>query len=68
MIQSKFIKTKPGKFQFKILGTNTNVKVNLFLDRNKVEKSQKVVLHGISTENMPRFKTDIENIFSNREV
>ena len=68
MIQSKFIKTKPGKFQFKILGTNTNVKVDLFLDRNKMEKSQKVVLHGISTENVPRFKTDIENIFSNREV
>ena len=68
MIQIKFIKTKPGKFQFKVLGTNTNVKVNLFLVRNKVEKSQEVVLHGISTDNMPRFKMDIENIFSNREV
>ena len=27
-----------------ILGTNTGIKVNLFLDGNKIEKSQEVVL------------------------
>ena len=30
-----------------ILRTNTDIKVNLFLDGNKIEKSQEVVLLGI---------------------
>ena len=32
------LKPNPGKFQFMILGTNTDIKVNLFLDGNKIEK------------------------------
>ena len=37
------LKPNPGKFQFMIqhdLGTNTDIKVNLFLDGNKIEKFQ----------------------------
>ena len=52
----------PGKFRFTILGANTDVKVNLFLDGNKLEKSQKVVLLGITIDGKPSFKTHIENI------
>ena len=50
MVQGKLIKTiSPylDKFWFMILGTNTDIKVNLFLDGNKIEKSQEVVLLGI---------------------
>ena len=32
-------KPNPGKFQFMISGANTDIKVNLFLDGNKIEKS-----------------------------
>ena len=42
-------KPNPGKFQFMILGTNANIIVHLlFLEGNKIEKSQKVVLLGIT--------------------
>ena len=39
MVQGKLIKLNPRKFQFMILGTNTDIKVNLSLDGNKIEKS-----------------------------
>ena len=31
------LKPNPAKFQLMILGTNTDIKVNLFLDGNKIE-------------------------------
>ena len=31
------LKPNPGKFRFMILGRNTDIKVNLFLDGNKTE-------------------------------
>ena len=34
MVQGKLVKTKPGKFEFMTLGTNTDIKPNLFLDGN----------------------------------
>ena len=46
-----------------ILGTNTDIKVNLFLDGNKTEKFQEVVLLGITTDDKLSFKTHIENIY-----
>ena len=45
-----------------ILGANTNIKVNLFLDGNKIEKSQEVVLFKITIDDKLSFKTHIENI------
>ena len=45
-----------------ILGTNTDTKVNLFLDGNKIEKSHEVFVLGITIDDKLRFKTYIENI------
>ena len=45
-----------------ILGANTDMKVNLFLDGNKIEKSQEIVLLGITIDDKLSFKTHIENI------
>ena len=42
------LKPNPGKFQFVILGTNIGIGINLFLFGNRIEKSQKVVLHRIT--------------------
>ena len=45
-----------------ILGANTDMKVNLFLDGNTIEKSQEIVLLGITIDDKLSFKTHIENI------
>ena len=45
-----------------ILGTNTDIKINLFMDGNKFEKSQEVVLVSININDKLSFKTHIENI------
>ena len=45
-----------------ILGTNTDIKVNLFLDGNEIGKSQEIVLLGITIDDKLSFKTHIENI------
>ena len=46
--KANLLKPNPGKFQFMILGINTDIKVNLFLDGNKIEKSQEVALFRIT--------------------
>ena len=56
------LKPSPGKFQCTILGTNTDVKVNLFVDGNKIENSQERVLLEITTDDKISLKTHIENI------
>ena len=56
------LKQNPGKFQFLILGTNTDIKINLFLDGNKIEKSQEVFLLGITIDDKLSFKRHVENI------
>ena len=45
-----------------ILGTNTDIKLSLFLDGNEIEKSQEVVLLGIKIDDKLSFKIYIENI------
>ena len=45
-----------------ILGTNTDIKENLFLDGNKIEKFQKVFLVRITFDDKLSFKTHIERI------
>ena len=45
-----------------ILRTNADIKVNLFPDKNKIEKSQEVVLLGIIIDDKLNFKIHIENI------
>ena len=44
------------------MGTNPDIKVNLFLDGNKTEKFQEVVLLGITIDDKLSLKTHIENI------
>ena len=56
------LKTNPGKCQFMILRTNTDIKVNLFLDRDKFGKSPDVVVNGTTIDDKISFKTHIENI------
>ena len=55
-------KPNSGKFQCMILGTNTYIKVILFLYGNKIEKSLEQVLLGITIDDKLSFKTHIENI------
>ena len=57
------LEPNPGKFQFIILGTNTDIKVNLFLDENKIQKSQEVVLLGINVDDKLSFKMHVVNNF-----
>ena len=45
-----------------ILRTNTDIKVNLFLDRDKFGKSPEVVVNGTTIDDKLSFKTHIENI------
>ena len=44
------------------MGANPDIKVNLFLDGNKIEKFQEVVLLGITIDDKLNFKTHVENI------
>ena len=48
-----------------ILGRNTDIKVNLFLDGNKIEKSQGRVLLGITINNKLSLKTHIKTHIEN---
>ena len=45
-----------------ILGTNTEIKVTLFLDGNEIEKFQQRVLLGITTDNKLSCKAHVGNI------
>ena len=45
-----------------ILGTNTGIKLNLFLNTNKIEKDQETALFGITTDVKLSFEIHIENI------
>ena len=44
IVKVNSLELNPGKFQFIILGTNTD----LFLDGNKIEKSQEFAVLGIT--------------------
>ena len=61
MVQGKFIKSK--SWYHSAYYTNTDIKVNLFLDGNKIENSQEVALLGITIDEKLSFKTHIKNIF-----
>ena len=37
-VQGQLIKTSPGKYQFVVLGANTNITVNSFLDGSIIER------------------------------
>ena len=56
------LKLNLGKFQFMILETNTDIRQSLLLNGNKIEKSQEVVLLGITVDDKLSFK-HIEGIW-----
>ena len=51
-----------------ILGINTDIKIDLFLDGNKLEKSHEVALLAITIDDKLSFKTYIENIFEQQNT
>ena len=53
------MKTKSWKISVNILGTKSDIKVNLFLDENKIEKSQEVALPGITIDDKLNFNENI---------
>ena len=53
------MKTKSWKISVNILGTKSDIKVNLFLDENKIEKSQEVALLGITIDDKLSFNENI---------
>ena len=58
------LKLNPGKFQsMTLLGANPEIKVNLLLDRNRIEKFLKVALLGITIGDKLNFKTHIEDVY-----
>ena len=58
-LKVNLLKPNPGKLQFMISGTITDIKVNLLLDGNKIKKSQEVALLGITIDDKLSFKTHI---------
>ena len=58
MFQVNLLKPDPGKIHFMILATYAD----LFLDGNKIEKSQKVLRHWVTIDNKLSFNTHLENI------
>ena len=51
-VKVNLLKPNYGKFQFMLLRTNTDVKINLFLDEDKIEKSSEFVLLGIANDDV----------------
>ena len=45
----------------RMLGTNTNININLLLEKNNIKTSQEVFLFGITIDNKLSFKMDIDN-------
>ena len=67
MVQCKFIKLGSGKFEFmllgttRMLGTNTNININLLLEKNNIKAYQEFFLFGITIDNKLSFKMHIDN-------
>ena len=55
------LQANPGKFQFMILGKKRN-SVKLIINSTKIEESKKVVLLGITINNLLTFNEHIENL------
>ena len=61
------LKLGSGKFEFillgttRMLGTNTNININLLLEKNNIKAYQEVFLFGITIGNKLSFKMHIDN-------
>ena len=61
------LKLGSGKFEFmllgttRMLGTNTNININLLLEKNNIKAYQEFFLFGITIDNKLSFKMHIDN-------
>ena len=51
----------------RMLGTNTNININLLLEKNNIKTSQEVFLFGITIDNKLSFKMHIGNFCRTRK-
>ena len=56
------LQANPGKFQFMILGKKKRNLVKLIINTTKIEESKKVVLLGITINNLLTFNEHIDNL------
>ena len=57
-----FVQANPGKFQFMILGKKKRNSVKLMINLTKIEESKKVVLLGVTTDNLLTFNEHIDRL------
>ena len=62
MVLNKLFKANPGKFQFMILGKKKRNSVKLEINTTEIEESKKLVLLGITIDNLLTFNEHIDNI------
>ena len=56
------LQANPGKFQFMILGKKKRNSVKLIINTTEIEERKKVVLLGITTDNLLTFNEYIDNL------
>ena len=56
------LQANPGKFQFMILGKKKRNSFKLIINSTKIEESKKVVLLGITIDNLLTFNEHIDNL------
>ena len=56
------LQANPGKFQFMILGKKNRNSVKLIMNSTEIEENKKVVLLGITTDNLLTFNEHVDNL------
>ena len=62
MVLNKLFKANPGKFQFMILGKKKRNSVKLEINTTEIEESKKLVLLGITIDNLLTFNEHIDHL------
>ena len=62
LFKINFLQANPGKFQFVILGKKKRNSVKLIINTTEIENSRKVVLLGITIDNLLIFNEHIDNL------
>ena len=56
------LKANPGKFQFMILGKKKRNSVKLIINPTEIQETKKIVLLGITIDNLLTFNEHIDNL------
>ena len=56
------LQANPGKLQFMILGEKKRISVKLIINSTEIEESKKVVLLGITIDNLLTFNEHLDNL------